>query len=142
MQQLADHATRALSGAIWIAGQSVTGGLGWFALALSIPLVALMIWRFPADRSTRRRLPWIAILPAPWLFCATWGAWFWPTAPNPTWVGWPLVGALLLHLALILALAIGLRGSRVVAVAFGVGNLYLTLWCGFIAGMAVTGDWI
>jgi|HubBroStandDraft_4_1064222.scaffolds.fasta_scaffold467525_2 hypothetical protein len=139
---LADHATRTLSGAIWIASRPVAGSLGWLALALSIPLVALMIWRFPADLSARRRLPWIAILPAPWLFCAFWGAWFWVTAPSPTWVAWPLVGALGLQLALILGLAIVLRGSRVVAVAFGVGNLYLTLWCAFVAGMAVTGDWI
>jgi hypothetical protein len=139
---LADHATRTLSGAIWIASRPVAGSLGWLALALSIPLVALMIWRFPADLSARRRLPWIAILPAPWLFCAFWGAWFWVTARNPTWVAWPLVGALGLQLALILGLAIVLRGSRVVAVAFGVGNLYLTLWCALVAGMAVTGDWI
>jgi hypothetical protein len=131
-----------LSGAVWIVTRPFAGSQGWLALALAIPLVALMIWRFPADASARRRAPWIALLAAPWLFCALWGAWFWRTAPNPTWVGWPLVVALGLQLALIVAVAIMLRGGRVVAVAFGLGNLYLTLWCAFIAGMALTGDWI
>ena len=142
---------KALAPFVWFLWQSsVVGGYGavWFwppFVALSVALV----WTFVrAEPIEHWKLALLALLPMVWIFVGIWGGYFWlhwerpPVVPNPAWVLYPVKFGIWVYLALAIGLVAYLRGARWFAALFALLNLYFMLTMTFLAGMAVTGDWL
>jgi hypothetical protein len=61
---------------------------------------------------------------------------------NPEWVLWPVKYGLFVFLALTAVLIFYSPQGRIFAALFAVLNLYFMVAMTFLAGMAVTGDWL
>lgn len=144
----AQHAFRAF---VWFFYQcSIVGGLGaglfWIP---TIGILAFMVMSFRKSPSAvRKRFWWLSVLPALWIFVGLWGGFFWVDVnpsryhPNPWWVVWPVQYGLLVFMAVAAILIIYIRQGRTFVALFVAINLYLMLGMTFMAGMAVTGDWL
>jgi hypothetical protein len=96
----------------------------------------------------RSRFWWLAILPACWIFVGLWGGYYSVDvtsgvySPNPSWVLWPISNGWAVYLALAVLLVAFMPQGRFFAALFAALNLYLMLAISFLAGMAVTGQWL
>jgi hypothetical protein len=96
----------------------------------------------------RSRFWWLAILPAGWIFVGLWGGYYSVDvtsgvySPNPSWVLWPISYGWAVYLALAVLLIAFMPQGRFIAALFAALNLYLMLAMSFLAGMAVTGQWL
>ncbi len=140
---------RGLGSLFWfVAEAGVLGGLdAIYVLAGAAFIGGMMIWRYPRQPISRKRLWWLLVLPIPWLITGMWGGWFWQdwrhnAPPFPRWVVSEQLAALVVEVVLIVGLVVALKGARVFAAAFATANLYLTLFCAFMAGMATSGTWL
>jgi hypothetical protein len=145
-----DHVTAAIRNFSWFLIQTAeVGGLGftYFLIPLAI-LATIMVATFPRRAQTGGRgiaaLGWV---PAIWIFVGLWGGWFWydwqnHATRNPSWVSYPVDGALPVLLILNFHLIRRLNGARVFVAAFMLVNIYFTLSMSFLAGMAITGEWL
>lgn len=135
----------------WFLWQStVVGGLG--ALWFWIPFVAIlgaMVWAYQRSEPVEYwKLSLLAGLPLLWIFMGLWGGYFWldwqkkPFIPNPGWVIYPVKFGLWLFIAYALGMIVYLRGIRLPVALFALLNLYFMLAISFLAGMAVTGNWL
>ncbi|GIL38157.1 hypothetical protein [Roseiterribacter gracilis] len=135
---------------IWFFSQAVqVGGLGavYFLIPAAIMLAVMAANYMRMDRSLRRRLPIVLLLPLIWILVGLYGGVFWEDSragsqPNPAWMIYPIWASMLLSFVLTFGLAAHLQGARPFVVAFGAINTLLTLGVGFMAGMAVTGSWL
>lgn len=140
----------ALSRFAWLLGQAFFVSaplLTGLIVGVTLALAFVAAWKFPKDAEARRRLPLLLILPACWLFLGLWGAWFysdWLTAEvkHPEWVSWPIEYMLGVFAFIWIVLLIYLRGARIVALIFGMWNLYFMLVMTLLTGMSVSGNWI
>ncbi|HLG90202.1 MAG TPA: hypothetical protein VKZ79_23770 [Alphaproteobacteria bacterium] len=145
-----EHLALSLHRFLWFLDQAVhVGGLGilYFLIPLAF-LILTMMGSFPRDRPTRRRLRDLLWIPVIWIAVGLWGAWFWydaqspDAARNPEWVRYPVDAALPIILVLDLYLIWRSAGARRFTAAYMLINLYFTLSISFLAGMAVTGNWL
>ena len=124
-----------------------------YVLVPFLALVAIMVGasmrlgNYPKNKLLR-----LLIYPTLWSFIGLWGGAFWlnvqptvPTIKNPSWVLYPVGAALFLSLILMPVFAWYLRGNtpaQIFALTFATINIYLTCIVAFMAGMAITGDWL
>ncbi|TAL04927.1 MAG: hypothetical protein EPO08_00105 [Rhodospirillaceae bacterium] len=136
---------------LWFAYQAITvGGLGlvWFAVPFAILLSLAVVSLVRVDKSQRSSLWVLLVLPAIWIFVGLWGGTFWvdwqhhPVHNNPSWVSYPIFVAPWLAIAATIFLALRLVGARLLVSAFGLINIYFTVFFSFMSGMAITGDWL
>jgi hypothetical protein len=113
------------------------------ALALlGLPFAVMIALR---PRQAFRRLWWLVVLPAPWIFIGLWAGWFWrepSSPPNLAWVNQAVGWALLGEIVSVVVLTATMRGARAFTAAFGFVNAYLTLFHWFMAAMAMSGIWL
>ena len=142
--------THAAYAFVWFLSQSLdVGGLGYEFfwppfLALLIGLV--IAWK--VSSVDRRRLWILLVLPALWILTGLLGGFYWidlarvPIQASPWWVLSALRFNLLLFLMLGIITIFFLKHARWFASICFVINLYFMIAMTFLAGMAVTGDWL
>ena len=144
------HVIATLTAFFWFLVQAfAVGGIGFSFFAIGIIVAAGIMWMTcPDQRAPDRGSFWELIwLPVIWIFVGLWGAWFWraweknPPA-NPDWVFYPVKAAPVLMVMLTLFLIWRLRGARMFVATFAAVNFYFLLAMWFLAGMAITGDWL
>ncbi|MBI1314029.1 hypothetical protein GC176_22265 [bacterium] len=131
---------------IWLAGQVWSGMIWAWPISLPIECVAAVSFFlvYTDERLQFRPLLWLlpgVLVP---LLQLVWGAVFKHTVME-TFEPWHLYGLhLLLSLNFLLAIVavVKNRGQRVFVSAVVSLLLLWSLFCGFISGMSVTGDWI
>ena len=134
----------------WFLAQSATvGGLG--SLFFWLPFMLLVVGLFGAWKISviERSQLWILLgLPAIWILTGLLGGYYWvdwqhvPVQHSPPWVLF-IVGYGIFAFTLGgLATVICLKGARWFASIYFVINLYFMIAMTFLAGMAVTGNWL
>lgn len=114
------------------------------ALILATPVFWLV--------GTRLRMLWdrwliglLVAMPLSWAWLGLWASALVEPAFNqhaPAWAGWPVGGSVVLFLALSVVFIAWMHHARWFAVCWFVLNLCCCLFTAFVAGMAVSGDWI
>jgi hypothetical protein len=144
------HAVATLNRFLWFLLQTIAvGGIGFLYFAVGIAIVAIIMWatcpdQKAPDRGSFWELLW---LPAIWIFVGLWGAWFWyewefGKPPNPGWVFYAHKAAPFVMILVAAYLIWRLRGARLFVATFAVANFYFLLVMWFLAGMAISGDWL
>jgi hypothetical protein len=149
------HTLRALNAFEWFFHQSVTvGGLGsvffWFPFLL---LVSGLVGAWKIAVTETRRLWILLTLPAMWITTGLLGGYYWldwhpvpgqyvPMPHSPPWVEFSIRYGIFAFLLAGLITILYLRGARLFATVYFVVNLYFMIAMTFLAGMAVTGDWL
>jgi hypothetical protein len=142
--------THALYAFVWFLSQSVSlGGVGgafFWPLFLALIIGLMITWKITS--ADRRRLWILLILPALWVLTGLLGGYYWvdlahvPIQRPPPWVPFALKFNILSFLLIGLGSIIFLKGARWLASICFVANLYFMIAMTFLAGMAVTGDWL
>ena len=144
-------AEHGFSAFVWFLYQcSIVGGFGaGFFWIPTLGLLALMVRSFrKSPAAVRKRFWWLCMLPVFWIFIGIWGGFFWVDAspnryhPNSWWIIWPVQFGLLVFVAAAVILIIFMRQGRTFAGLFAALNFYLMLGMSFMAGMAVSGNWL
>jgi hypothetical protein len=144
-----DRFVHAGSVLIWFVKQAFSvGGLGSTPVVIGLVVAAIvMATTLPkAGSIARKRLPYLLLLPLPWIVSGLWGGYFWREwekhAPaNPWWILSLPHAAVLIQIAISIFLLVWMRGAAALTLAFGVVNLYFALFVWLLAGMALSGDW-
>jgi hypothetical protein len=120
-----------------------------FARLESSNLVIALLRRWPFDHEKWKREYWLAFLTL--LFIPTTIAigevgWIDPSmSPRPTpstFLVWANNGMFIASSILGIFWVCRMKGLRWFAFAYAVIQLWMLFWAGFIAGMALTGDWL
>jgi hypothetical protein len=141
---------RTLNAFLWFLIQAVTvGGTGFPFFAVGMLIAGIILWATcPDQRAPDRGSFWELLwLPVIWIFIGLWGAWFWRVwekgaPPNPEWVFYVHKTAPIVMVSLAAYLVWRLRGARLFTATFAAVNFYFFLAMWFLAGMAITGDWL
>ena len=137
----------------WLFRQSLEGLYAWPLLLATLVLVAnlvvALIHRWPFDRERWQRRYWLAFLSLlfiPITIAVGEIGWIDPSmTPRPTpnaLLLWTNNGFFIASVALGIFWAYRMKGLRWFALAFALIQLWMLFWAGFVAGMALTGDWL
>ncbi len=133
--------------------QSLEGLYAWPLLLVTIVLVAnfvfAIIHRWPFDRERWQRQYWFAFLSflfIPITIIVGEVGWIDPSMssrPTPnTLLLWTNNGLFIASVILGIFWVYRMKGLRWFALAFALIQLWMLFWAGFVAGMALTGDWL
>ncbi|HEY6443966.1 MAG TPA: hypothetical protein VIY66_11575 [Candidatus Acidoferrales bacterium] len=118
-------------------------------LVLVANLVVALIHRWPFDRERWRRQYWLAFLSLlfiPITIAVGEIGWIDPSlSPRPmpsTLLLWTNNGLFIASVVLGIFWVYRMKGLRWFALAFALIQLWMLFWAGFVAGMALTGDWL
>ncbi len=140
-----DHIQGAFRAFAWFLSQTVGGLVFW------IPFLLLVYGLFGALKIsvTESRQLWILLtLPAIWILTGLLGGYYWvdwqhvPVQHSPPWVQLIVSYSIFVFLLAGLATILYLRGARAFASIYFLLNLYFMIAMWFLAGMAVTGNWL
>ena|GEM_PF-2023479 len=137
----------------WLFRQSLEGLYAWpllvVTLALGANLLVALIHRWLFDRERWQRHYWLAFLSLlfiPITIAVGEVGWIDPSmSPRPTpstLLLWTNNGLFMASVILGIFWAYRMKGLRWFALAFALIQLWILFWAGFVAGMALTGDWL
>jgi hypothetical protein len=137
----------------WLFRQSLEGLHVWplllVTLAVVANLVAALVYRWPFHGERWKRQYWLAFLSLlfiPITIAIGEVGWIDPSmSPRPTpsaLLVWTNNGLFIASVVLGIFWIYRMKGLRWFALAFALTQLWMLFWAGFIAGMALTGDWL
>jgi hypothetical protein len=130
---------------LWfLSSTTVRAGLIPLIIIACVVAVAALLGRRLSDYRERKSIVFfVGAFFVVSIFVWLWSKWWWQRdgMPNPDWVEYPMVLALIFQLVLSVWLVWQLRGMRLFAAAFSVMNLYFALWMSFFALMSINRDY-
>lgn len=137
----------------WLFRPSLEGLYAWPMLLVTVALVAnlavALIHRWPFDRERWQRQYWLVFLSLlfiPITIAVGEAGWIDPSvSPRPTpstLLLWTNNGLFIASVVLGIFWVYRMKGLRWFALAVALIQLWMLFWAGFIAGMALTGDWL